>query len=144
MQTTLTWKGGVQFEAVSGSGHTVILDGAPESGGENAGARPMELVLIGVAGCSSYDVVHILRKQRQNVSSCVARVTAERADEPPRVFTRLSMHFIVSGDGLNEKKVGRAVALSAEKYCSASIMLARGGVEIEHSFEVVPGPAEQA
>lgn len=137
MQATVTWKGAVRFEAASGSGHTLVLDGAPESGGENAGPRPMELVLMGVAGCSSYDVVHILRKQREDVATCVAQVTAERADEPPRVFTRIAMHFLVSGHGLSEAKVGRAVALSAEKYCSASIMLARGGVAIEHSFEVI-------
>ncbi len=92
---------------------------------------------MGTAGCSSYDVVHILKKQREKVATCVATVTAERADEPPRVFTRIHMHFVVSGEGLNEAKVGRAVALSAEKYCSASIMLGRGGVNIEHSFEVV-------
>lgn len=137
MRADITWKGDVRFEATSGSGHTITLDGPPDSGGTNAGARPMELVLMGVAGCASYDVVHILKRQRENVETCTARIDAERADSPPKVFTRISMHFVVSGQGLTEKKVARAVALSAEKYCSASIMLGRGGVTIEHSHEVL-------
>lgn len=137
MQAEITWKGAVRFEAVSGTGHTVTLDGAPESGGENAGMRPMEMVLLGTGGCASYDVVHILKTGRQPVEGCVTRLTAERAADPPRVFTKIAMHFVVSGTGLSPKKVERAVALSAEKYCSASIMLGRGGVEMSHSFEIV-------
>ncbi len=136
MRAEITWKGDVQFEAKSGSGHTLTLDGPPTSGGVNAGPRPMELVLIGMAGCASYDVVHILKRQRENVETCTASVEAERADDAPKVFTKIHLHFTVSGEGLTEKKVARAVALSAEKYCSASIMLARGGVAIEHSHEI--------
>jgi putative redox protein len=140
VQAEITWKGAVKFEAVSGTGHTVTLDGAPESGGDNAGMRPMEMVLIGTGGCSAYDVVHILKTGREPVDGCVAHLTAERAEEPPRVFTKIAMHFVVSGKGLSANKVGRAVALSAEKYCSASIMLTRGGVEVTHTFEVVESP----
>ncbi|MCB9726904.1 MAG: OsmC family protein [Deltaproteobacteria bacterium] len=140
MKAELTWQGGVKFEAVSETGHTVILDGAPESGGENAGMRPMEMVLIGAGGCASFDVVHILKTGREAVDGCVTRLTAERADDPPRVFTKIAMHFVVSGKGLSENKVARAVTLSAEKYCSASIMLGRGGVEITHSYEIVESP----
>ena len=102
----------------------------------------MELMLIGLGGCSAYDVVHILKRGRVNVTDCVAELEAERAPDPPRVFTRIKMHFTVSGPSLSEKKVARAVKLSAEKYCSASIMLSRGGVNIEHSFEVVDTPDE--
>lgn len=137
MKAEIVWESGVKFRAESGSGHSLTIDGAVEAGGENAGPRPMELVLIGVGACSSYDVVTILRKQRQEVASCVAKLEAERAEEPPRVFTRVRMHFVVSGRDLTPEKVARAVELSAEKYCSASIMLARGGVEIEHSYEIV-------
>jgi putative redox protein len=137
MKAEIEWKGAVRFLATSGSGHSVDLDGPEASGGVNAGVRPMEMVLMGVGGCASYDVVHILKKGRQEVTGCVARVEAERAPEAPKVFTRLHMHFVVSGRGLTEGRVARAVELSAEKYCSASIMLGRGGVEITHSFEVV-------
>jgi putative redox protein len=133
----VSWKGEVCFEAVSGSGHTLTLDGPPDAGGKNAGARPMELVLLGVGGCAAYDVVHILKRGRVEVSDCVATLEAERAPEPPRVFTRIQMHFVVTGPNLSDKKVARAVELSAEKYCSASIMLSRGGVVIEHSYEIV-------
>lgn len=139
MEAEIDWQDGVRFVARSGSGHEIVLDGAPEAGGTNAGARPMELVLIGTAGCASYDVVTILEKSRQPVTGCVARVSATRAEEPPRVFTKINMHFVVSGEGLTEAKVARAVELSAEKYCSASIMMKRAGVEVEHSFEIVSG-----
>ncbi len=144
VNTVITWTGDVRFEAVAGSGHQYTLDGPAEAGGTNAGARPMELVLMGVGGCACYDVVHILKRQRQPVSSCVAQLQAERAAEPPRVFTRIKMHFLVSGAGMSTHKVARAVKLSAEKYCSASIMLARGGTVIEHSFEVIEDPAEES
>jgi putative redox protein len=127
----------VCFEALTGSGHTLTLDGPADAGGKDAGARPMEMMLLGVGGCASYDVVHILERGRVEVTDCVATLEAERAPEPPRVFTRIKMHFVVSGPGLSESKVARAVKLSAEKYCSASIMLSRAGVVIEHSFEVV-------
>lgn len=137
MKAEIEWKGDVQFEATSGSGHAITLDGPPDSGGQNAGARPMELMLMGLGGCAAYDVVHILRRSREDVQTCVAQLSADRAEEPPRVFTNIRMHFVVSGNGLNLKKVERAVHLSAEKYCSASIMLGRAGVNIEHTFEVV-------
>lgn len=140
MKTTIEWQGDVQFTGTSGSGHSVSIDGPPESGGKNAGPRPMELVLMGTAGCSAYDVVHILKRQRQDVTGCRAHVEAERAENPPRVFTRIHMKFEVEGRNLDDKKVGRAVSLSAEKYCSASIMLTRGGVEIEHSYTVLQTP----
>ena len=144
MKADVTWAGDVQFRATSGSGHTVTLDGPPDAGGQNAGARPMELLLMGVGGCASFDVVHILRTGRQQVEACEAHLEAERAEDPPRVFTRVKMHFVVRGTGLSQSKVARAVALSAEKYCSASIMLSRGGVAIEHSYEVVETGASEA
>lgn len=137
MKAKVEWQDAVQFRITSGSGHTVITDGPANSGGVNAGPRPMELVLMGMGGCAAYDVVHILKKSREDVVTCEAHLEAQRADEPPKVFTRINLHFVVSGQGLNEAKVGRAVKLSAEKYCSASIMLGRGGVEITHSFEVI-------
>ena len=140
----MTWRGDVCFEAETGSGHTLMLDGPAEAGGRDAGARPMELVLMGVAGCASYDVVHILKRGRVEVTRCVANIEAERAPEPPRVFTRIKMHFVVAGPALPERKVARAVKLSAEKYCSASIMLSRGGVTIEHSYEVVDSNLESS
>lgn len=141
MKADIVWEEGVRFRCESASGHSVIADGAVEGGGTNAGPRPMELVLMGAGACASYDVVTILRKGREDVRSCVAKLDATRADDPPRVFTRLQMHFVVSGEGLTESKVARAVELSAEKYCSASIMLGRGGVNVEHSYEIVE-PAE--
>jgi putative redox protein len=128
---------GVQFVGEADSGHPVVLDGPAEGGGRNLGLRPLEMVLIGTAGCTAYDVVHILRKGRQPVSNCVVEVEAERADEAPRVFTRIHIRFLVSGAGLSESAVRRAVELSAEKYCSASIMLGRAGVEITHDFQIV-------
>ena len=137
MEATIEWKGAVQFQAQSGSGHTITMDGPPGSGGTNAGPRPMEMILMGTAGCAAYDVVHILKKGREPVAGCVAHVHGERADETPAVFTKIRLHFVVSGSGLKENKVARAVKLSAEKYCSASIMLGKAGVQIEHSFEVV-------
>lgn len=137
MQATLEWNQGVQFSATSGSGHTITIDGAPEAGGQDAGPRPMELVLIGAGACASFDVVTILKKGREQIEGCRVELSATRVEEPPRVFEQIKMHFIVSGAGLTESKVARAVALSAEKYCSASIMLTRGGVNIEHSYEVI-------
>lgn len=137
MKASIRWAGAVRFEATAGSGAELTLDGPPESGGVNAGARPMELVLLGVGGCASYDVIHILKKGRHDVTDCVCTLDAERAPEPPKVFTRIHMHFVVTGRDLSDKAVARAVQLSAEKYCSASIMLSRGGVDIVHTHEVV-------
>lgn len=138
MKVDVRWQGEACFEAESGSGHRLLMDGPPDHGGQNRGPRPMETLLMGVGGCSAFDVVHILRKSRQAVTDCRCQISAERAeDEVPAVFTRIHLHFLVAGEALREAHVKRAVALSAEKYCSASIMLARGGVEITHSYEIV-------
>lgn len=137
MKATVKWGGNALFLGESDSGHTVVMDGPPDHGGENKGVRPMEMLLLGVGGCSSFDVVSILKKRRQDVESCVVHLQSERADTVPAVFTHINMHFVVSGRNLSEKAVEQAVTLSAEKYCSASIMLQRGGVEITHSHEVV-------
>lgn len=137
MQAEIQWHDKVHFTATGDSGHVVAMDGPADAGGENRGARPMELVLMGLGGCSSFDVVNILTKSRQNIVNCVTRIDAERADEVPAVFTRIHLHFTVTGHDLDPQKVARAVALSADKYCSASIMLQRGGVAISHDFEVV-------
>ena len=137
MEANITWKEAVTFTARSGSGHEITIDGPPDSGGRNAGMRPMELMLLGLGGCAAFDVVHILRKGRAAVSRCEARVTARRAESDPKVFTDIHLHFMVAGDNLTAKKVARAVELSAEKYCSASIMLRRAGVVVTHGFELV-------
>ena len=129
---------GVSFVGQSESGHSVVMDGAPESGGKNLGVRPMEMLLLGLGGCSAFDVVHILRKGRQQVTDCVAELSAERAGSDPKVFTKIHVHFIVSGKALDPKRVDQAVHLSADKYCSASIMLGKVA-EITHDFEVVEG-----
>ena len=136
MKGTVTWLSGRAFVAESGSGHAVVMDGPPDGGGRNIGLRPMEMVLLGVGGCSAYDVVTILEKSRQQVSDCRVELSAERADAIPAVFTRIHMHFVVAGEELNPKQVERAVKMSAEKYCSASIMLGKAGVEITHDFEI--------
>lgn len=137
MKARVKWVEEATFVGESGSGHAVVMDGPPEYGGRDLGVRPMEMMLLGMGGCTSFDVVHILKKSRQAISSCVAEIEAERADSEPKVFTRIHIHFIVSGEGLSEKQVGRAVSLSAEKYCSASIMLGQAGVKISHDFEIV-------
>ncbi|OJZ17342.1 MAG: peroxiredoxin [Thiobacillus sp. 65-29] len=129
---------GVSFAGQSESGHTVVMDGPPDGGGKNLGVRPMEMLLLGLGGCSAYDVVHILRKARQPITDCVADLDAERAPTDPKVFTRIHVRFTVTGKGLDPKRVEQAVKLSAEKYCSASIMLGKTA-EITHEFEVVEG-----
>jgi len=129
---------GVRFVGQSEAGHSVVMDGAPESGGKNLGVRPMEMLLLGLGGCSAFDVVLILRKGRQQVTDCVAELSAERADTDPKVFTKIHVHFIVTGKALDPKRVEQAVHLSAEKYCSASIMLGKTA-EITHDFVVVEG-----
>ena len=136
MQATVKWVDGRMFVGESGSGHAVIMDGPPDHGGRNIGVRPMEMILIGLGGCSSFDVVDILQKGRHDITDCVTELTAERADAVPAVFTKIHLHFVVTGRNLKESAVERAVNLSAEKYCSASIMLAKGGVEITHDFEI--------
>lgn len=137
MKAEVKWVGESMFLAESGSGHCVLMDGPPDHGGRNLGPRPMEMLLMGMGGCASFDVMSILRKSRQNVISCVAKLSAERADEIPAVFTAISIHFVVRGKDLKDAQVKRAVDLSAEKYCSASIMFSRAGATISHSYEIV-------
>ncbi len=136
MNVTINWGGDARFLGTSGSGHTITMDGPPDHGGKNQGPRPMEMLLLGLGGCTSFDVMSILQKSRQEITDCRAEIQAERADEVPSVFTRINIHFIVSGHNLKANLVDRAVKLSAEKYCSASIMLEKAGVHIEHSFEI--------
>lgn len=136
MKATIQWQGEVAFLATAGSGHQILMDGAPDQGGQNQGARPMEMVLLGLGGCSAFDVVTILRKARQDITDCQVTLSAERADTVPAVFTHIHMHFAVVGKQLKEAQVARAVSLSAEKYCSASKMLMAGGVNITHDFAV--------
>lgn len=136
MNATVKWIDGAMFLGESGSGHAVVMDGPEDHGGRNMGVRPMEMLLLGLGGCSNFDVMSILQKARQPVSDCRVEITAERADAVPAVFTRIHLTFIVSGQGLKEKQVARAVELSAEKYCSASIMLEAAGVAITHSYEI--------
>jgi putative redox protein len=136
VKARVKWVENVCFMGESETGHAVILDGAPEAGGRNLGMRPMEMLLIGMGACTSFDVVTILRKARQPIVDCVAEMEAERAAEVPKVFTKIHVHFVVTGKGLNIGQVERAVKLSAEKYCSASIMLGKS-VDITHDFEIV-------
>ncbi len=136
MECTVRWHEGMSFVAETGSGHMVAMDGAPEAGGRNLAPRPMELLLAGTGGCTAFDIVMILKKGRQEVTGCEVKLSAERAVEDPKVFTRINMHFVVRGRGLKAEAVERAVKLSAEKYCSASIMLGKTA-EMTHSWEVV-------
>ena len=135
MKATIKWTGDVGFSGTTESGHTILMDGAPEAGGRNKGSRPMEVVLIGTGGCTAFDVVHILRKSRQEITDCAAEVEAQRAETDPKVFTHIHIHFIVSGKDLDPKKIQHAIELSATKYCSASIMLAKTA-KITHDFEI--------
>jgi putative redox protein len=127
---------GVTFVAESGSGHAVVVDGSPDVGGRNLGARPMEMVLMGTGACSAIDVVLILRKARQAIEDCVVELEADRAENEPKVFTRIRMHYVITGKGLNPAQVERAIKLSKDKYCSASAMLAKTA-EITADFEIV-------
>ena len=137
MKATVRWVNNAMFLGESGSGHTVVMDGPEDSGGRNLGVRPMEMLLLGTGGCSSFDVVNILRKSRQDIVDCVVDMEATRADGVPAVFESIHMHFKVTGNNLSENQVERAVHLSADKYCSASIMLGEAGVKVTHSFEIV-------
>jgi putative redox protein len=137
MKATVKWTDGAMFLGESGSGHAVVMDGSADLGGRNMGARPMEMLLIGMGGCATYDVMSMLNKSRQKVVDCRVELEAQRADAVPAVFTDINLHFVVTGVGLKESQVKRAVQLSAEKYCSASIMLAAGGVNVTHSYEVL-------
>jgi putative redox protein len=136
VQVDIKWKGNVHFTGTTGSGHTVAMDGPPDSGGENLGSRPMELMLVGLGGCTAFDVVDILRKGRQAVDDVEVAIKAQRADAIPAVFEAIEVHFVIVGTGINSDKVARAIELTAEKYCSASIMLERAGVKISHTFEI--------
>ena len=136
MEARIKWVDGAMFIGESGSGHAVIMDGPPENGGRNMGFRPMEMLLLGLGGCSSFDVVNILQKGRHDVIACETKINAQRVDTIPKVFSKIHLHFIVTGRNLKETAVKRAVQLSAEKYCSASIMLEKT-VAITHDFEVI-------
>jgi putative redox protein len=135
LEIKVSWAGNAAFVGESSMGHKVVMDGPPEGGGRDLGPRPMEMLLLGTGGCSSYDVVSILKKARQNVSACDVVISSERADSEPKVFTKIHIHFKISGTNLKEKQVERAVSLSAEKYCSASIMLG-ATAEITHDYEI--------
>ena len=135
MEIRLTWTGGAAFVGQTQSGHKIIMDGPPEGGGRDLGPRPMETLLLGMGACTSYDVVSILKKSRQDIRDCRVDVTAKRADEDPKVFTEIHIHFTLIGRDIGEKQVQRAIDLSAEKYCSASIMLGKTA-KITHSFEI--------
>lgn len=136
MKARIKWAGEASFIGETESSHAVVMDGPPDMGGRNIGPRPMELLLLGTGGCTSFDVVHILKKSRQQVTDCVAEIEAERANTDPKIFTKIHIHFIVTGKNLKPEQVDRAVKLSAEKYCSASIMLGKSAV-ITHDFEIL-------
>ena len=136
MKARVKWVENTLMVGESQSGHAVVMDGPPEFGGQNLGLRPMEMLLLGMGGCTQFDVVHILRKSRQEVTFCEVELSAERAETEPKVFIRIHVHFKVGGPGLTEKAVERAVNLSAEKYCSASIMLS-ATAEVTYDFELV-------
>ncbi len=136
MSIKVDWKGGKAFEATSSTGHKVMMDASQEVGGEDRGSRPMELLLMGLGGCSGIDVMMMLEKGKQDVKACEMDITSERADAVPAVYTKINLHFKVTGTDLNEKKVKRAVELSAEKYCSVSKMLEKTA-EMTHSYEII-------
>jgi putative redox protein len=136
MKARIKWVEDVMFLGESGTGHTVVMDGPEESGGHGTGMRPMELLLLGMGGCTSYDVVEILKKARQKVTDVVIEINSERSDEVPKVFTKINVHYKVTGMNVKEAHVKRAVELSTEKYCSASIMLGKTA-EISHSYEII-------
>jgi putative redox protein len=136
MKCRIKWLDHMSFVGESESGHSVVMDGAAEGGGRNLGVRPMEMLLLGLGGCTAYDVVAILRKSRQPIVDCEVEIEAQRADEIPRVFTKIHIHYLVSGRNLDAEKVSRAVELTSDKYCSASRMLEKAA-EITHDFEIV-------
>lgn len=136
MRARVKWLDNMSFVGESGSGHSVVMDGPPEVGGRDLGIRPMEMLLLGAGGCSSFDVVSILKKGRQDITNCEVLMEAERAETEPKVFTRIHLHFVIEGRDLKEKLVERAVSLSAEKYCSATIMLSKTA-DVTHDYEIV-------
>jgi putative redox protein len=136
MKARVKWVEDVMFVGESGSGHSVVMDGAPAAGGRNLGVRPMEMMLLGLGGCSAFDVVLILKRSREAVTDCVVELDGERAETDPKVFTKVTMRYVVTGRSLDRKKVERAVQLSAEKYCSATAMFAKTA-QLEHAIEIV-------
>lgn len=136
MQARVKWLDHMSFVGESGSGHSVVMDGPPQAGGRNLGIRPMEMLLLGMGGCASFDIVMILQKGRQAITDCDVEITAERAEKEPKIFTKIHLHFTVSGKQLNAARVEKAIKLSAEKYCSASIMLGKSA-EITHDFNII-------
>ncbi len=136
MKTRVKWLDNMSFVGESGSGHSIVMDGPPEFGGRNLGVRPMEMLLLGLGGCASFDVVSMLKKSKQDLIDCEVEISAERADEEPKVFTKIHLHFVISGNDLSDKRVARAIELSAEKYCSASIMLGKTAV-VTHDYELI-------
>ena len=136
MKTRVKWLDNMSFVGESGSGHSIVMDGPPEFGGRNLGVRPMEMLLLGLGGCASFDVVSMLKKSKQDLLDCEVEISAERADEEPKVFTKIHLHFVISGNDLSDKRVARAIKLSAEKYCSASIMLGKTAT-VTHDYELI-------
>lgn len=142
MECTVRWQGadaGMSFVAESGSGHALVMDGAPEAGGRNLGPRPMEMLLAGTGGCTAFDVVLILKRGRHAVSGCEVKLSAERAESDPKIFTRVHFHYRIKGRQLKPEAVARAIELSKDKYCSASIMIGKTA-EITHDFEIIEEP----
>ena len=137
MEGTVKWVDGVMFLGESSSGHSVVMDEPEELGGKNHGLRPMEMLLLGTGGCALFDVVTMLKKSRQALTNGRVELQAVRAEAVPAVFTAINLHFVIEGDGIKESQVARAVQLSAEKYCSASIMLATSGVKVTHTHETI-------
>jgi len=135
MKTIVKWIDGMMMVGESASGHAIVMDGPEEMGGNNLGVRPMEMLLLGMGGCTTVDVISTLKKMRENVSNCRVEISAKRADEHPKVFTGIHMHFVIEGENLNEKKIAKADSLSADKYCSASIMLGKTAT-VTHDFSI--------
>lgn len=135
MNTTVKWIDSMMMVGESASGHAIVMDGPEDLGGKNLGIRPMEMLLLGLGGCTTIDVVSTLKKMRENIRNCRVEITAERADEHPKIFTKIHIHFLIEGENLNQKKVEKAISLSADKYCSASIMLGKSA-QITHDFEI--------
>ena len=135
MKTRVKWLDNMSFVGESGSGHSIVMDGPQEFGGRNLGVRPMEMLLLGLGGCASFDVVSMLKKSKQDLIDCEVEISAERAEVEPKVFTKIHLHFVLSGNDLSETRVSRAIELSAEKYCSASIMLGKTAV-VTHDYKI--------
>ena len=135
MHARIKWLDHMSFVGEASSGHSVVMDGSPEHGGRNMGPRPMEMILLGLGGCTSFDIVRILQKSRVNIEDCIVEVEAQRADDVPAVFTKIHVHYIVKGAGLQDKHVKRAVELTSEKYCSVSMML-KESVELSYDYEI--------